>query len=220
MSLEHEWSSRRPVLARGPVLDGVLKFAGARPWEACVDLGAGDGAVTFALAPVVASVLTVAATSLTATTLAGQAREAGLRNVAVRAAELTGFDLPPGSADLVVSNFATHPLPAAEKRQLVARTLNWLRPGGRLIVAEVMFGRGQSRQDRRAVRHTLAAPPWWRIPRPRRAGGLESPAFWRSALRDAGFTDVGFEQIRAEAGVIRGVRPRRDLTFTGPLTRS
>ncbi len=41
--------------------------------------------------------------------------------------------------------------------------------------------------------------------------GYEHPAapqFWQLALRDAGFTDVRFEPIVAEAGIVTGTRPR------------
>lgn len=228
MSLGREWGSPeegRPAhglsaRARRPVLDAVLALAAPRPWQSCVDLSAGDGVVTFAMAPLVASVLTVEVSSRTATSAAERARAAGLRNVAVRVADLATFDLPPGSADLVVSSHSMRHLEAAEKRRLIARSLGWLRPGGRLVVADMMFGRGQARRDRRVVRQILAEQGVrWRVPGPR-AVGLASPAFWREALRDAGFTEVGFEQVISEAGVIHGSRPRRGLTFTGPLTRS
>ena len=33
------------------------------------------------------------------------------------------------------------------------------------------------------------------------------PEFWQAALRDAGFTEVGFQPVVAEAGLVRGVRP-------------
>lgn len=35
-----------------------------------------------------------------------------------------------------------------------------------------------------------------------------TPEFWQAALRDAGFTDVSFRPVVAEAGIVSGVRPR------------
>ena len=35
-----------------------------------------------------------------------------------------------------------------------------------------------------------------------------TPQFWQLALRDAGFTDVRFEPVVAEAGIVSGTRPR------------
>ena len=55
---------------------------------------------------------------------------------------------------------------------------------------------------------------WWRIAKNLTRYGLgvghEHPAppqFWELALRDAGFTDVRFEPIVAEAGIVSGTRP-------------
>src|SRR5207244_2896459 len=55
--------------------------------------------------------------------------------------------------DLVVSNYALHHLTDDDKVALVARASRWLRPGGRLVVADMMFGRGASERDRAIIRH-------------------------------------------------------------------
>ena len=34
-----------------------------------------------------------------------------------------------------------------------------------------------------------------------------TPEFWQAALRDAGFTDVTFRPVVAEAGIVSGIRP-------------
>jgi hypothetical protein len=83
----------------------------------------------------------------------------------------------------------------------------------------MMFGRGGSQRDRQILRQKVAVlaakgpAGWWRIAKNLgRYGfgvGQEHPAtpeFWQAALRDAGFTDITFEPIVAEAGIIRGFR--------------
>lgn len=48
-------------------------------------------------------------------------------------------------------------LPDADKRALTARAARWLCPGGRLVIADMMFGRGGSRRDRAILRQKVAA---------------------------------------------------------------
>jgi len=56
---------------------------------------------------------------------------------------------------------------------------------------------------------------WWRIAKNLVRYGLgighehpAAPRFWQAALRDAGFTDVHFEPVVAEAGIVSGRRAR------------
>lgn len=222
MSLKHQWDKHAEdghehlttSGAFSDVLEALLTVAGPRHWETCVDLGAGTGLVTLAVAPLVASVLAVNVSSQMAGALVERAHSIGLANVMVKVADLASFDLPPASADLVISSYALHHLPDAGKRDLVARAANWLRPGGRLAVADMMDCRGQSRRQWRRIAGSVT--------RYGLGGGGErpaSPGFWQRALLDAGLTRVGFRQILSEAGVAHGTRPRDGLRFTGPLTR-
>ena len=36
-----------------------------------------------------------------------------------------------------------------------------------------------------------------------------TPEFWQTALQDAGFTEVKFQPVVAEAGIVSGIRPGR-----------
>ncbi len=93
-------------------------------------------------------------------------------------------------------------------------------PGRRLVIADMMFGRGRSRRDLSILRQKVTALAakgpggWWRIAKNLTRFGLgvgqehpATPEFWQHALRDAGFGDVLFQPIVAEAGIVRGVRP-------------
>jgi ubiquinone/menaquinone biosynthesis C-methylase UbiE len=202
------------------VLDRLLNVSAPRPTDACVDLGAGTGFVTNALAPRVGSVLAVDISPAMTTSLGERAAQAGLGNVRTQVADLRELRLPPASADLIVSSYALHHLRDPDKQALVAEAARWLRPGGRLVVADMMFGRGTSQRDRQILRQKVAVlaakgpAGWWRIAKNLgRYGfgvGQEHPAtpqFWQAALRDAGFTNVIFEPVVAEAGIVRGSRP-------------
>jgi ubiquinone/menaquinone biosynthesis C-methylase UbiE len=226
--LERQWDKRvqqwhshvTSAAAFEKVLTRLLEISAPQPADVCVDLGAGTGFVTTALAPKVASVLAVDISAAMAKSLAEKAAEAGLVNVATEVADLTGFDLPPASADLLVTNYALHHLVDAEKRALVARSLRWLRPGGRLVIGDMLFGRGGSQRDREILHQKVLALAakgpggWWRIAKNLTRYGLgvgqehpATPEFWQAALRDAGYADVEFQPVVAEAGIVRGVRP-------------
>jgi ubiquinone/menaquinone biosynthesis C-methylase UbiE len=228
LALERKWDKRveqwhshvTSAAAFEKVLDRLIEVASPQPADACVDLGAGTGFVTTALAPLVSSVLAVDISSAMAESLAERAAEAGLGNVSTEVADLKELQLRPASADLLVTNYALHHLVDADKRALVARAVTWLRPGGRFVIADMMFGRGGSQRDREILHQKVIALAakgpggWWRIAKNLGRYGLgvgqehpATPEFWQAAMRDAGFTEVRFEPVVAEAGIVRGVRP-------------
>ena len=85
-----------------------------------MDLGVGTGFVTTALAPLVASVRAVDVSPAMAEALAERAADAGLANVSTEVTDLKDFRLPPPHADLIVSSYALHHLPDADKRAAAA----------------------------------------------------------------------------------------------------
>jgi ubiquinone/menaquinone biosynthesis C-methylase UbiE len=230
LTLEREWDRRveewhshvTSAAAFGQVLSQLIDLSSPKPTDACVDLGAGTGFVTTALAPLVSSVLAVDISTSMSASLAERAARDGLANVSTEVSDLREFQLRPGSVDLVVSSYALHHLMDADKRALVTRAAGWLRPGGRLVIADMMFGRGGSQRDRDILRQKVAALAakgpggWWRIAKNLARYGLgvghehpATPEFWQAALHDADFTAVVFQPVIAEAGVVRGVRPDR-----------
>ena len=228
MSNERVWNKRvdqwhthvTSAAAFEQVLTSLMDVASPRPGDVCVDLGAGTGFVTMALAPKVSSVLAVDISAAMAEALAGRATADGLENVSTEVADLADFELPPGSADLIVSSYALHHLTDDGKRHLVRQTARWLRPGGRLVIADMMFGRGASPRDRAILQQKVAALAakgpggLWRIAKNLFRYGLgvgnehpATPEFWKTALDNAGFTEVSFRPIVAEAGIVNGVKP-------------
>ena len=227
LTLERKWDRRveqwhshvTSAAAFEKLLKDLIEIAAPRPADACVDLGAGTGFVTMALAPLTSSVLAVDISSAMTAALAERAAADGLGNVATQVTDLRDFQLRPASTDLVVSSYALHHLVDADKRALVARAAQWLRPGGRIVIGDMMFGRGMSQRDRAILRQKVAALAakgpggLWRIAKNLTRYGLRvgqehpaPPEFWQAALRDAGFTDVIFRPVVAEAGIVRGIR--------------
>jgi len=215
----HSYVTSAPAFQQ--VLERLTELAGPKPTDACVDLGAGTGFVATALAPRVASVLAVDLSAAMASALADRAARAGLDNITTEVSDLRQFRLPAASVDLVVSSYALHHLPDAGKQALVAEAARWLRPGGRLVIADMMFGRGASQRDRQILRQKVIAlaakgpSGLWRIAKNLARYGLRvgperpaAPEFWVAALRSAGFADVAFYPVVAEAGIVYGVQPR------------
>ena len=228
MTVSQKWDKRvgqwhdhvNSAAAFGKVLDRILDLSQPQPSDVCVDLGAGTGFVTTALAPLVASVHAVDISPAMTEVLAERTADAGLENVSTAVTDLKDLRLPPSYADLIVSSYALHHLADADKRALTARAAQWLCPGGRLVIADMMFGRGGGARDRAILRRKVAALAakgiggWWRIAKNLTRYGLRvgpehpaTPEFWQQALRDAGLVEVCFHPVQAEAGIVCGVRP-------------
>ena len=200
------------------IRDALLDAAGPCSGHEAVDLGAGTGFVSIPLARRGARVLAV---DISPSMLQALSAAAERENLEMRTAtaDLATLDLPPASVDLVISNYALHHLTDADKRALVCRVHRWLRPGGRVAIADMMFGRGMSARDRKIARQKIVAllrkgpGGLWRIAKNLvRFGarvGMEQPAppeAWMTMLRAAGFSDVRKSELPAEAAMVTAWR--------------
>jgi SAM-dependent methyltransferase len=155
------------------------------------------------------------------TALRIQADAQGLDNVTTRAVAAEALELRPASFDVVVSNYALHHLRDRDKASLVRSAAVWLRPGGRLVIGDMMFGRGATTRDRRiivakvSILARMGPGGWWRIAKntvrfllrlQERPLPMET---WVTLLEDAGFVDVIAVPMVAEAAVVVGVWPDR-----------
>lgn len=205
----------------GAVTAAVLEAASAGAGSRVVDLGCGTGQISLPLAERGASVLAVDVSPAMIRKLLSEAQRLGARTLDGLAIPIEELVLPPASLDLVVTSYALHHLRDADKARLVQAAWDWLRPGGRLLVADMMFGRGASSRDRAIIRSKLAALArkgpggWWRIAKNAMRYLLrlqERPVSmdaWQAMLARAGFTGVTATSIVAEAGLVTGLRPER-----------
>lgn len=203
------------------VTAAVLDATDAGSDAQVVDLGCGTGQLSLPLARRGARVLAVDVSPAMVRRMEAQAREEGISTLEGLALPIEELVLPPESADLVVSSYALHHLRDADKARLVQSAYGWLRPGGRLMIADMMFGRGGSARDREIIRSKLSALAskgpggWWRIAK--NAGRYllrvhERPVSmdaWTAMLTRSGFTGVSSATIVAEAGLVLGDRPAR-----------
>jgi ubiquinone/menaquinone biosynthesis C-methylase UbiE len=161
--------------------------------------------------------------------LRAKATSAGLDNVKTVLASAVSLPLVDEIADLVVSNYCLHELRDAEKLRALAEARRVLKPGGRLVIGDMMFSLNpmQSR-DRRVVVVKLRGfarrglPGVWRLAKnvARLATGRwEYPAnadWWNEALKRSGFSQVTVEMLHHEGGIAIAKAPSA-IAGTSPV---
>src|SRR5215469_7664388 len=153
----------------GKVTSALIGVAAVQPGADVVDLGCGNGQISIPLARRGANVLGVDVSPAMAKALSAQAHHRDLKTLTTVAMPIEELDLPPASVDLIVSSYALHHLRDADKARLMTAAYRWLRPGGRLVIADMMLGRGGSARDRAIIRGKLSILArkgpggWWRI---------------------------------------------------------
>src|SRR5262245_15876327 len=202
---------------RGPmglakVTAAVVAAARVQPGDRVIELGCGSGIVSLELAKRGAQVLAVDANPVRVSPLLQIAQTRSLPGLEILARPLDRLSLPVRSADLIVTSYALHRLRDADKQRLIAAAYHWLRPGGTLIVADMMFGRGTTSQDRAIIKSKIrslarkGAGGWWRIAKNsyrylvRVKEHPVSISAWTAIFAKAGFTGITASRIVNEAG--------------------
>jgi ubiquinone/menaquinone biosynthesis C-methylase UbiE len=201
-------------LGMAKVAAEAIEMADVKPGMTCVDLGCGSGR----LAPLLAKRGAHVVSDAMVQRMESQARAQGISTVQGIVVPIEELTLPAGSVDLVVTNYALHHLLDADKEKAVRAAFGWLRPGGQLVVADMMLGRGLTARDR----HVIAAkvrimakkgiPGYWRILK--NAGRFVlrtherpiTPEAWSRLLRQAGFARVESVDVVAEAAIVKGTK--------------
>jgi ubiquinone/menaquinone biosynthesis C-methylase UbiE len=201
------------------VTAAVLAAAVTRAGDQVVDLGCGTGQLSLPLAERGARVLGVDVSNEMIARLEAKARKLSLPGVEGLTMPIENLSLPAGSVDLVVTSYALHHLRDPDKSRVVSAAYQWLRPGGTLIVADMMFGRGGTSQDRAIIKSKVRALAkkgiggWWRIAKNgfRYLVRVEerpvSISAWTAMFAQAGFNAVTASSIVAEAALVSGQRP-------------
>jgi ubiquinone/menaquinone biosynthesis C-methylase UbiE len=143
-----------------------------------------------------------------------KASSAELDNVKTVLASAVSLPLVDEIADLVVSNYCLHELRDSEKLRALAEARRVLKPGGQLVIGDMMFSLNPMHsRDRRVVVVKLRGlarrglPGVWRLAKnvARLASGRwEYPAnadWWNEALKRSGFSQVTVEMLRHEGGL-------------------
>ena len=225
-SLATEWDARVASWAdvcAGPAFqrfrDRVLSEAAPPPDADVVDIGCGTGLLALAFAPRVRRVWALDVSPGMVADIGRRAEDAGIDNIIPLCADARVLPLPDDSIDIAVSSYALHHVDAEGKHESLDEAYRVLRPGGRLIIVDMMFSVSLRRDDRRVIGQkalqvlkkgpsgvvrlmrnaTRVARGTWEHP--------ASPEWWRGAAAEHGFSDVRAERLEQEAGILTAVKP-------------
>ena len=217
---ETEQLARTPGFRR--MRQRILARARPRRGDIVVDVGAGTGLLALGIASAVDDVRSIDVSPAMTEYLRSRAAQLGLDNVEPITATAIDLPMPEASATVVVSNYVYHHLSDADKQRGLAEAYRVLRPGGRIVIGDMMF-RPQLTDSR--GREVIAAkvkaflkkglPGLIRLLKNLLryvTGNWEQPAdaeWWRQALERAGFEEIDVEPLEHEGGLLSARRPLR-----------
>jgi ubiquinone/menaquinone biosynthesis C-methylase UbiE len=211
--------AQTPGFAR--LRDEILSRAELAEGQHVIDLGAGTGLLALAAAPRVARVTALDISPAVCRLLVERAREQGLTNVSAVVADARRLPLESASVDVALSNYCLHHIDDADKLVALGELARVLRPGGQLVLGDMMFNLGlRTARDRKVVAKLSLS-----MVRNHPVAGLirllrnvcktlvapsERPAsveWGERALRDCGFVDVSVQALEHEGGIASARRP-------------
>jgi arsenite methyltransferase len=164
-----------------------LAFAAVQPGETVLDLGSGAGIDAFLAAREVGPTGHVLGVDMTHEMLAkarDAARRGGFSNVEFRLGEIEHLPVADASIDVIISNCVINLSP--DKTQVFREALRVLRPGGRILVSDLVLVRPLSDTVRQSVAAYVGC-----------VAGASMRDDYLASMRTAGFRDIAVVQENA-----------------------
>nr|MDO8081114.1 class I SAM-dependent methyltransferase [Candidatus Freyarchaeota archaeon] len=129
----------------------IVELANPRESDIVLDMGAGTGSVSFAFAPKVSRVVAMDIAEKMLKVGRKKAKENNLQNVEFRYGD---FENPnyKEKVDIIVTNIAFHHLTHEQKRKVIRNWYDLLKPGGRVIIGDMMFFFDPIKERERAIK--------------------------------------------------------------------
>lgn len=188
MAAELGFAGRRRL-----VFTQLAAFSGIRRGEQVLDVGCGTGYLTRLLAPLAGPDGHVTGLD-PAPAMVGHARRHAPRNCSYQVGEGQALPFGDGSFNLVVSTLAVHHMPGPARADALREMFRVLRPGGRLLIAELRPPRG-------ALAARLAGVVAGHAMRP------SMPELLAELVPGAGFRVESTGTLRPLLHVVRATRP-------------
>jgi SAM-dependent methyltransferase len=200
--------------------DRIAARAAPEPTDRVLDVGSGTGLLALAVAPSCAGVWAIDLSPAMIEHLRWVLAGKHVENVYPLVASASSLPLDDASVDVVVSNYCFHHLNATVKHEALAEAFRVLRPGGRFVFGDMMFGWSPGIDRNRVIigakiREIARRGPagFLRILTNaiRMIGGRgEHPAppeWWRAALLEVGFDAIEIELLEHEGGIASAIKP-------------
>jgi arsenite methyltransferase len=163
-----------------------LAHAAVKPGETVLDLGSGAGIDAFLAAREVGPSGRVIGVDMTASMIA-RAREnsakGGYANVEFRMGEIENLPVADASVDVIISNCVINLSP--DKRRVFGEALRALRPGGRLVISDLVLTKPLPDKVRQSIEAYVGC-----------VAGASLKDEYLKLVRDAGFREVEFVEER------------------------
>ena len=186
---------------RGAVNAMLATAGGARAGDKVLDVGSGPGRFAGTLAERVGPRGQVLGIDPSEPMVAYATKHVGRRdNCRFELAQAQDLDLPDASFDVVTSTFVMHHIPEEHRNTALGHMYRVLRPGGRLLIADIY---PTSRVIAAVVR---ALTRVFTRQHPEPFADLDVRRY-RDTLRDVGFTDFRFTIIKPWTGYLTATKP-------------